>query len=72
MAIDITGDRYGKLLAIRHDHINAAGQSYWLCVCECGNQKTVASKHLRSGRTQSCGCLRRKNNQPTPQKEISK
>jgi hypothetical protein len=30
-----------------------------LCQCECGQQKTVALQILRSGRTKSCGCLRR-------------
>ena len=27
------------------------------CVCECGNITIVASNHLRSGHTTSCGCL---------------
>ena len=29
----------------------------WLCICECGNQKTVRADHLKSGHTESCGCI---------------
>lgn len=29
----------------------------WVCQCECGNYTVVSSCHLRSGHTQSCGCL---------------
>lgn len=32
---------------------------YWLCSCECGNQKEVARSALASGGTSSCGCFRR-------------
>lgn len=31
---------------------------YWLCVCECGNQKSVKGLHLLNGEVRSCGCLR--------------
>lgn len=31
---------------------------YFLCECSCGTQKEVMLKHLLSGKTQSCGCLR--------------
>lgn len=29
----------------------------WICVCRCGTKKAVEAKHLRSGRSASCGCL---------------
>jgi hypothetical protein len=32
--------------------------NYALCRCECGKIVTVQFKQLRSGKTQSCGCLR--------------
>lgn len=31
---------------------------YWPCRCDCGVERLVASKNLRSGTSQSCGCLR--------------
>lgn len=30
---------------------------YWYCNCQCGTFVKVASCHLKSGRTTSCGCL---------------
>ena len=38
-------------------------RSYWLCRCECGNEKIVAARQLKSGQTKSCGCLHRKHGQ---------
>jgi hypothetical protein len=32
---------------------------YWLCKCDCGNEKIVSRHLLRSGDIQSCGCLRK-------------
>mgnify|MGYP001566304561 CR=1 FL=1 len=31
----------------------------WFVRCECGNEKTVHDSSLKSGHTQSCGCLQR-------------
>lgn len=31
--------------------------TFWICKCDCGNETIVQSSHLRSGHTQSCGCL---------------
>lgn len=33
--------------------------SYWKCICDCGNVKTVRSWNLQSGNTSSCGCGRK-------------
>lgn len=30
----------------------------WLCRCQCGKEKIIKGSSLRSGATQSCGCLR--------------
>lgn len=34
---------------------------YWLCLCECGNEKTIKSGHLKDGTTLSCRCLAKEN-----------
>lgn len=31
--------------------------SQWLCVCDCGNEKSVVGQSLTRGDTKSCGCL---------------
>lgn len=30
--------------------------NYWLCVCDCGNEKLARTDHLVNGETTSCGC----------------
>jgi len=51
--IDITGQKFGKLLVISRSN------SLWNCICDCGNKISVASgSSLRKGHTRSCGCLK--------------
>ena len=55
-AIDLTGERFGRLVAL--ERVARKGKpSQWICECDCGNKKTVRTSDLRSGHTQSCGCL---------------
>lgn len=30
---------------------------YWLCICECGSERTVFRSNLVTGRSKSCGCF---------------
>ena len=56
--IDLTNNRYGKLVVIsKHGH--SGKETTWLCQCDCGEQTVVIGRDLRSGNTQSCGCLQR-------------
>lgn len=32
---------------------------YYTCKCECGNETIVEKGHLKTGHTQSCGCLKK-------------
>jgi len=34
------------------------GMLQWQCRCECGTEKLALGKNLKSGKSQSCGCLR--------------
>lgn len=54
---DITGQRFGKLTAIKPTSMKDGSHMYWLCQCDCGNQHEVASNHLKRGSVQSCGCI---------------
>lgn len=57
---DISGERFGRLLAIEESGRNKIDRSImWECLCDCGNTKRVRSYNLISGSTKSCGCLRR-------------
>ena len=56
--IDLTGQTFGRLIVIREAG-RKNGHVAWLCRCDCGGEVVVTSHHLRSGHTQSCGCLQR-------------
>lgn len=57
---DLTGQKFGKLTALyyvgRKDKANK--RAYWMCQCECGNQKEISADSLKRGYTLSCGCLK--------------
>lgn len=55
---DLTGQRFGKLIAIRPTEKRAyGGNIVWECKCDCGNICYVSTGDLRSGNTSSCGCI---------------
>lgn len=55
--VDLTGQRFEKLVVIRRAENTSYGHPQWLCQCDCGNQTIVLGAHLRSGHTKSCGCM---------------
>jgi len=56
---DLTGQRFGRLVVRCIDEERTYPKHiYWLCDCDCGNEKSVSRDKLMSGNTQSCGCLR--------------
>ncbi len=57
--IDITDKVFGRLRVIRRLGCDKHGNAFWLCKCECGNEKRISSASLRRGMTLSCGCLGR-------------
>lgn len=58
--LDITGQRFGRLVALKKVDSHK-GKTYWLCQCDCGNQKEIQTSHLTLGQTKSCGCLNKDN-----------
>ncbi len=57
--IDLTGQRFSRLMVLRRDTDIPARGAVWIVACDCGNVTRVASNHLRRGMQKSCGCLRR-------------
>jgi hypothetical protein len=53
---------FNKLTVFEYDGKERRGRKilhYWKCECDCGNTARVEGYSLRSGNTQSCGCLQR-------------
>lgn len=58
--IDISNQRFGKLVVLKSIGKNSEGGILWRCKCECGNITSTSTGTLRSGAAKSCGCSRRK------------
>jgi hypothetical protein len=56
--INITGQRFGRLVAVRRSGSNKYGQALWFCRCACGKSKTTEASRLRAGVVLSCGCFK--------------
>ena len=60
-AVDISGKRFGRLVAIEPTKENNVLK--WRCKCDCGNEKNIRTGHLINGYITSCGCLKSEINQ---------
>lgn len=58
-AVDISGQRFGRLTAVKYVGSNKGWGAIWECVCDCGNTVNVKKGSLMTGGTKSCGCLNR-------------
>lgn len=57
--LDLINKRFGKLVVKeKSDKRDKWGNVYWLCECDCGNEKVVRGRCLTCGETKSCGCAR--------------
>ena len=54
------GEKYGRLTVINFVE-RKNRQSYWKCICDCGNEIVIPISYLIVGDTKSCGCLRKEN-----------
>lgn len=50
------GNRYHRLLVLYYAYTKNK-KIFWMCQCDCGKIIPVEGNKLRSGHTQSCGCL---------------
>lgn len=57
----LIGQRFGRLTVVREiEPVTYNGRQFhrrYICKCNCGNEKAVFQTCLRTGGTQSCGCL---------------
>lgn len=55
--IDLTGQKFGRLTAIKRVENTKNKDTLWLCKCDCGGETITRITNLRNGNTKSCGCL---------------
>lgn len=55
-ALDLTGQRFGKLVVIERAGATGKGSALWRCACDCGDEKVANATLLRRGDIVSCGC----------------
>lgn len=57
---DLTGKTFNFLTALKYAgrgrRTNRAGGSVWIFSCVCGKEILSLAKHVKAGRTKSCGC----------------
>lgn len=57
---NLVGEKFGRLIVIKRvekEENSKYKRVYWLCKCDCGNEKIIAVDLLIKGYTKSCGCL---------------
>lgn len=52
--IDISGQKFGRLLALYPTH--KGRRTAWKCICDCGSEVIVTTDALRANKSKSCGC----------------
>lgn len=57
--VDIKGQRFGRLIAVRALKLDRHGKMQWRCKCDCGGYTITAVTALRAGKSRSCGCYQR-------------
>lgn len=58
-AIDLVGERFGRLVVVTRAPNKTFGNTEWSCRCDCGNFKNVQGGALKNGRSKSCGCIQK-------------
>ena len=50
---DLVGQKFGMLTVISQADSTENGKRRWVCVCDCGTEKTVLGSNLKRGTTVS-------------------
>jgi hypothetical protein len=67
-AINITGQRFGNLVAIKPTKLRLHSSVVWDFRCDCGNLIKISYHYIIKGYTKSCGCKRTRATDLTGQK----
>lgn len=59
LRLELTGQKFGRWTVIGFAHKDKHLNTYWLCRCECGEERAVGGAKVKRGETKSCGCLQR-------------
>lgn len=54
---DLTGQRFGMVTVLRRASL-VSKNAYWICRCDCGRERPIATQDLRRIAVPSCGCRR--------------
>jgi len=54
--VDLAGRKFGRLTVLSRDELATGRDTRWICVCECGESRSVFGGNLSRGNTKSCGC----------------
>ena len=54
---DLTGQRFGRLVALERTNQRHGNCFLWRCKCDCGNEKLISTYFLTHALSRSCGCL---------------
>lgn len=55
--LDLSGKRFGRLVALSPVGRDMKRQTVWAARCDCGAQTEVTGSSMKNGHTRSCGCL---------------
>lgn len=74
--IDISGNKYNKLLVLELNHIsntNGKTRTYWKCKCDCGNIVVLRKDSFiyPYSKVKSCGCWHREESSKRKKDKIS-
>lgn len=58
--LDITGERFGRLVALEPTKQRISGSVVWKCQCDCGNTCLKSVNALKRGFAWHCGCVNKK------------
>jgi len=53
------GAKFGRWTVVEYVEHDKNYKAIYLCVCQCGEIKKVCENNLKSGKSRSCGCLKR-------------
>ena len=57
---NLTGRRFGKLIVLEPTKERQDHYVVWRCICDCGQEILVNTRHLVRGTIKDCGCVGKK------------